>query len=381
MTADTRTPAKRESALQAWKPQALTVLEAFPTDKYNVLVPTESVRQVNPYLVPDIEVVRLSVDESKGDIYHDNQMKSGHYAPTAKGLAKIRQVAGIDEIDSRRTDDGKDPEVVEWTVVIEMALPSGQRVRAHGSKRMDMNAMSFASDSHRRKARQFLLEHAQTKALNRAIRSMLTLHGSMPKVEIAKPFAILRWVPNMSDPDVRRRMLDNLLPASVAAYGPEPRQLVAGEEVIEAPEVPDDDATEGEFVERPSNGGTHSVDARTGEVVATSEPDEPDWFGDEAQAQQVPSLASRLTQVAEANGSATGPATNEQRQAIKEVLHGLKNAEAGAVLADLFSIDDLSAIEQRHATAILEVGAALGHERLVEEWRSLTAELEAAGSA
>jgi hypothetical protein len=213
---------------------------------------------------------------------------------------------------------------------------------------MDLNAMSFASDSHRRKQRQFILEHAQTKALNRAIRSILSLHGSMPKAEFAKPFAILRWVPNMSDPDVRRRMLDSLLPATTAAYGPEPEQLGPGE-TIQAPEAPDDDSVEGELVERHSNGGTHSVDAQTGEVVATSEPDEPDWFD---AVDDGPSLCDELRRRA-TTSSLAGPADATQRPALSTLLSPLGGDAVAAVFREAFDLTDRKSISAAQAQAVL----------------------------
>jgi hypothetical protein len=364
-----------ETAVQAWQPQTSTLLQQYPEERFNVLVPTQGIRQVNPYLVPDIETVKLSMDESKGEIYHDSQMKQGFYAPTAKGLSRIRQVAGIDEIDSRRTDNGSDPDVVEWTVVIEMTLPSGQRVRGHGSKRIDIKAMTFASDAHRQRTRQFMLENAQTKALNRAIRSLLSLHGSMPKAEFAKPFAILRWVPNMSDPDVRRRMLDNLLPATTAVYGEAPRQVGAGDDVIEADPIADDDEpAEGQFVDIQTNGTAH-VDTSTGEIVSeTPAPDEPDWFGDDAEPAG-PSLVDRLKAAGKANGD-KGPAGNEQKIALKSLLPG-SQFSADRVIAVLrqglgFKGDTLSAITAGQAAAILAVADEIGADELRRQWLAAT---------
>ena len=374
--------------LAPWEPKVTDLLERFPADQVNLLVPTMSIRQVNPYLVPDIELVKLSMIDTDGDIYHDSQMKDGHFAPTAKGLSKIRQVAGIDVIDSRRVDEGSDPDIVEWTVVIEMQLPSGQRVRQPGTKRIDLHQLrqqkdrngKVWSDARLEKAREHLIANAETKAQNRALRSLLSLQGSMPKAAFSKPFAILRWVPNMNDADVRRRMLDNLVPAVSATYGPAGgRQLEAPEPIQLPPVVHEDDddgVTEGAYVrvdvgDRDGPSRVASVDAATGEVSA-----EPDWFGAGSEASPT-DLATRLRAVADANPTATGPATKEQREQLQEVLRGVSGPEAGTVLAALWDLGQLAAIQGRHAQAILEVGAAIGHERLVSEWRALAAELEA----
>jgi hypothetical protein len=76
-----------------------------------------------------------------------------------------------------------------------------------------------------------MVANAESKALNRAIRSIASLRPSYPQRELAKPFAILRYVPDMTHPEVRERFLDMVAPASAQLYGPAtetPKQVGPG---------------------------------------------------------------------------------------------------------------------------------------------------------
>lgn len=367
MTVKTK-PADSSTALtitqtgEPWAPKDLEVLEAYPEAKFNVLVPTQSVRQVNPYLVPDIQTVQLRAIEGSRDVYHDSQMKGGHYAPTASALRKIADTAGINEIESKRTDDGRNPDVVEWTVVIERQLPTGQTVRGHGTKRVDLTSMSFASEAHKKRTRQFMLENAQTKALNRAIRSLLSLHGSYPLSELAKPFAVLRWVPNMAHPDVQKAFLGQLAGSTGALFGPtdQPKQLATEPaDVVVAPEAAEDD---------PAPEQTATDDAVDfGAAPATA--DEPAW-ANAAAPDGTPKIVVTLRERADAAGGAAEPdtATAEQRARLKDLFTPIGGADMRAVLTGALSIDNPALISEAQADAILDQAEA--SKTFVPEWKA-----------
>jgi hypothetical protein len=247
MAANPQTAIAVINPADSWEPKTLEILGQYPAAKFNVLVPTVSLRQVNPYLVPDIEAVQLDANPDNGDIYHDPQMKDGHYGPTKVGLRKLAQVAGITTISSRRIDDGSDADYIEWQVEIEMVQPSGRPIRGLGSKQIDLRpaAVKGKTPAFVARAHEHMVANAESKALNRAIRSILSLRPSYPQAVIAKPFAILRYVPDMTHPEVRERFLDMVAPASAALYGPTdaPKQVGPGLEppVDRAPAVTSDD--------------------------------------------------------------------------------------------------------------------------------------------
>ena len=337
-------------------------LDSFPEDRFNRLIPTQTIRMPSDLVVPVVQVVQLNIE---ADTYTSHDVPSGHRALNRVGLRKLATAAAVSILNEHKSDDGKDPDVCEVTCTAEMVLPTGQRIQVPGIKRVDLNAQSWASAAQRKKYASFFQEQVASRAENRGIRALLSLLASYPVKELAKPFAVVTFAPNMDHPEVRARLLDAMAPSVQALYGPErAAQLEAGGPVTVVAQAPDDDEV-GQI--EASTGGHATVDGATGEVEAP----EADWFGTVSDAD----LGARLLRVAEANASATGPATDAQRKALQEVLRGVNASEVGIVLAQLFDIGHLSAIEQRHAQAILEAGEAMGHEQLRAEWKALAVEL------
>lgn len=370
MTVETKPmlPAVTQSG-EVWHPKTLEVLEAYPEARFNQLLPTQQVRQVNPYLVPDIEVVQLGED----DIYHDSQMADGQFAPNARGLAKLAQVAGITMLDSRRMDAGRDPDVVEWRVEVEMTTPSGRTLRAFGTKRIDIGQLAETTNREGRKptkarldkAREHMVAMAETKAFNRAVRSLLSLHGSYPKTRLLKPFAVLRYVPDMSQPEVRQAFLGQLLPASNALYGPAngngngTPQLTTSEPEV-APEAPEEDPAPA-VAERPANVDEDGV-----------VDEEPDWGAStETSEPPMPRILVNLRERAEAS-EAKGAPTPEQRQQLTVATRGLGAAKVLAVLGSLWNVKSPGEITRAQADAILDEFESKGA-TFANEWREAAA--------
>jgi len=174
-----------ESGVVEWS------LDGFPEDRYNRLVPVETLQIPTDLLRPVVQVVRLNPDpKNGGDVYTSKDTPAGHAAPTKVALRKFATAAGISFVDERRTDDGRDPDVIEVTCVAEMLLPTGQRLRAVGTKRIDLNAQKWESENHRLKYRSYFQEHVASRAENRAIRALLSLRGSYPLEVYQRPFAL-----------------------------------------------------------------------------------------------------------------------------------------------------------------------------------------------
>ncbi|CAN5613254.1 hypothetical protein BH23CHL8_BH23CHL8_19030 [soil metagenome] len=214
-------------------------LDAFPEDRFNRLIPTQVLRMPSDLVVPIVQVVQLDVER---DTYESSDVPKGSRALNKVGLRKLGTAAGVSIIDERRTDDGSDPDVCEVTCMAEMVLPTGQRVRAPGMKRVDLRRQSWASDNQRKKYASFFQEHVASRAENRAIRALLSLLASYPVAELRRPFAVVTFAPNMSHPEVRSRILDAMAPTVQALYGPEQaKQIGGGEAVTTVPAAPDDD--------------------------------------------------------------------------------------------------------------------------------------------
>lgn len=218
-------------------------LDAYQPGDFNRLVPVETIMIPTDLLRPVVQVVRLNPDEKAGDVYHSNDMPNGHAAPTRVALRKLATAAGISFIDERRVDDGRDPDVIEVSTVAEMLLPTGQRIRATGSKRIDLNAQVWRSPEHRGKYKSFFQEHVASRAQNRAIRALLSLRGSYPIEVYRKPFAVVSFAPNMAHPEVRARILDAMAPVAAQLYGgPAAAQLESGPVKLVSPAPEEDPA-------------------------------------------------------------------------------------------------------------------------------------------
>lgn len=351
------------SAVQVLEPSGVTFnLDKFPTDKFNRLIPTQTINMPSDLVVPVVQVVQLDI---ANDAYESPDVPRGSRAISRVGLRKLATAAGVSIFDERRTDDGTAPDVCEITCIAEMILPTGQRLRAPGMKRVDLRRQKWASDAQRAKYASFFQEHVASRAENRAIRALLSLRASYPVSELARPFAVVTFAPNMNHPEVRARALEAMVPSVPQLYGPEqPRQLGAG--AIEAPiqvaQAPDDD--------EPPNG----------ERPAAPEPEDvPDWSrpADPVTGEVIedPGAAFGRTLTDKVDAARTGLATDEQRKALSSLFAGRIQQRAQlAVLASLWSIDP-GHITEGQAAAILELATILSYDTFAGQWNTLARSL------
>jgi hypothetical protein len=341
-------------------------LDAFPVNAYNRLIPTETVRVPSDLMVPVVQIVRLDPSPDGGDVYHSNDMKAGHNAPTARGLAKLATAAGVSFFDERRVDDGKDPNVCGVTVYAEMTLPTGQRQRVPGSKWVDMGRMTWASPAQRGKFAGFLYEHTATRARNRALRALLSLRGSYPATELARPFAVISFAPNMNHPEIRARVIDVMAGTVSQLYGPAAAPQIAAGQVIEGREAPEDD--------------DDTVDGQAQEVENTDPA--PSWFdaapaAEAAASTQTPAmrLAAVLREKAASSGM-VGPATAPQLQKLAEIFVASRigRPETDAGLRIIFGVHGRADFLGSQAQALIEASVDA---EFADLWRELVAGAQA----
>jgi hypothetical protein len=375
MTTATKPAENVSKALQLAEQSGVTYnLDGFPEDRFNRLIPTQTIAMPSDLLVPVVQVVRLDPADSTGkspDHYKSNDVPGGHRALTARGLNKVANAAGISFFDERRIDDGSDPDVIGVGVMASMLLPTGQRITAPGTQMINIKTWfgSQTSPAELAKFRKQFYAHVATRARNRAIRGILSMRASYPDRDINKPFACVSYAPNMNHPEVRVRILDAMAPAIKAVYGPEDsRQITAGSSTIQVDEAPDDESTDGDFTTVQTNG--HSkVDKSTGEIVS----EEPDWFGEEA-AHAKGNLVERL-KAAHAEAPDGGPLLAEQKAQVKALLTGLATEEVLHVLGAAFGYAPpaqgpaLSGVTAGHAAAILEVASEVSADEFRRQWQ------------
>lgn len=246
---------------------SLMVLEKFPEHSFNLLVPVKTLTMVSPLHKISFNTVKLSTSEDDKDVYRE---KNGELALTKLALSKLMASAGIQVLDSRPIPPsdcvkcrqlsaggpaqcGNCPSKndVAWQVTILIPELSGTHRRVKATKELRM-ADARASMSEKQFAAffPFRSEHAETKALNRALREGLMIRSTYKERDLQKPFVVALITPNFDDPDLKAALIQQISGNSDALYGmekltttPLPETSCAGqiESGIQDVEVTDDE--------------------------------------------------------------------------------------------------------------------------------------------
>lgn len=344
-------------------------LDNWPTDQFNRLVPTQAIGIANEFIRPVVAVVQLDLET---DTYSSRDLKDGHRAPNAKGLAKLADAAGVSFVNEERLDDGSDPMRAYVRVLARMIDPTGMPRQATGARDYVLTSQAM-TDAQRQRAKGFVYEHASTRARHRALRLLLSLAQSYPVAELRKPFAVVRFLPNTQHPEVRE-IYKGALAANVGAlFGPQQaiQQLGAG-----APVTLTDDQLEDEPLEMPRQLTPGKPAAEP--VQAAAEDDVPDWARaatpvEEAQTRPEPTFAERIQLASTDPDAPKGKATKPQTDMLARLFAPL-GADAGKVAARgiraLFGDDAVKQLTAGQARAIGMAGDAMGDEFLAA-WQEL----------
>jgi len=345
--------ANPETAVAVIEPKSINIqLGEFPEDKFNRVIPTQTIRMPSDLLAPVVQVVQLDPaagqDRKSADHYKSPDVPAGHRALTARGLNKLATAAAVSFFNEQRVDDGTDPDVIGVTVTASMLLPTGQTITAPGTKWINLNSQSWASPQQRAKYKSFFYEHVSTRARNRALRALLSLKSSYSDAEVAKPFAVVSFAPNMNHPAVQERYLDSVAPRTAQLYGPEPAtQIGAGAPVTTVPEIPDDEP-----------------------VAATDDP-LPAWATDQPAADAEPSLLTRIRDTAAAGGM-VGGAKAPQIESLQQIFAPLGGRATTAGLQALWPELDVNQLTANQAQAIIGISRSYETpEAFQAAWRAM----------
>ncbi len=203
---------------------ALAVINEYPPERYNVLIPVKTIQEISPIHKVIINEVQIDPDPDKGkDVYRE---KNGELALTKKGLAKLMAAANIQIISSEavtpsackrcieaaartrlapRCGDCPSRDDVAHQVAIAVPEPSGTWRMVRGTKELRMeDERKTMTEKQFSKFFPYRTEHCETKALNRALREGLMVSSTYTADELKKPFAVALVVPNMADPEMRK---------------------------------------------------------------------------------------------------------------------------------------------------------------------------------
>lgn len=249
-------------------------------------------------------------------------------------LDRIAGAAGLDwdPVLSCRLDDGSDPEYCHFRAVALYRTFDGQIVRRKGEVEIDARDGSPQIEEIATKARnanpprdpskqilelrKFLLRHAESKAANRAIRS-LGVRTSYTRAELQKPFVVakLMFTGASEDPQARQyfreRIADSFLGASNKLYPPAAQpQLAAPVQALGHSHRPpavgavptDFDEDDGFTIDMPTGGNGQASGTAQEQSAATQK-----------QPQQQSQANPETAQPASQDEPAEGPATPEQQ--------------------------------------------------------------------
>lgn len=215
---------------------ALALSSRYPADKFNVLVPIQTVAEIADIQAPVMNVVYISTNDADGEIYK----QGGKYALTRKGLLKLMRAAGIRVVESKSELPStclKCAEVnrsigrpvncgscknkdVKYTVTILAPQLTGQDIMYKASREMNIDEETARmSPNEKAQFMKFRAEHCESKALNRAIRAALMIKPAYTLEELKKPFVVAYLVPNLNNPDVKAKAINGFFAGATALYG------------------------------------------------------------------------------------------------------------------------------------------------------------------
>lgn len=137
-----------------------------------------------------------------GEIY---PIQGGMFGINASGIQRIGIAAGVSWLVSQRVDDGEDPRKIHWEAVGVCEDFDGEELRLPGNVELDMNddsdqvwaikdrATAEGAAIQIRDTRLFLMRHAETKAMTKAIKR-LGLKPKYSKADLDKPFMVVKRV-------------------------------------------------------------------------------------------------------------------------------------------------------------------------------------------
>ncbi len=245
---------------------ALTITQQYPAEKYNLLVPMQTVAEIAEIHRPVMNVVQISTNLADKEIYEQEKGKSAWndrpaipagYALTKKGLNKLMRTAGIKILGTRPIIPStcqKCAEVnrsigrpvncgacgnkdVKFEARISVPQLTGENIEIVAHKEIIVqDATDGMSDNQRREFLKFRSEMCETKAINRALRAAMQIKGTYTMQELQKPFVVAYLVPNLDNEQVRQEAIRHMFTSAQELYGghnPEARRALFIEDDVE----------------------------------------------------------------------------------------------------------------------------------------------------
>jgi hypothetical protein len=228
---------------------AVVSLDQYRQEHYNVLVPTATMQQISPYHRLRVEEVKINPNPVAGDVFKVGSKKVSNkewedvLSLSKTAILKLANAAGIiwNWHDTRVITASRD--YVLYQAVGAIRKPSGEWIPLKGTKEIDLTVIEEEIYDQKQKAaaeynkseawvkqqvrnnmiqwRKNKLMRAETGAMLRVVRALLSIKHQYSPAELQKPFIVPRvdFSPDYSDPEVRRMILTQGIQATSQLFG------------------------------------------------------------------------------------------------------------------------------------------------------------------
>ena len=238
-----------ENSLATTGGNALQITREYPEDRFNVLIPMQTVAEIAEIHKPVINAVQISTDLKDGEIYvqekakdawRDRPASPAKYALTKKGLNKLMRAAGIKILNTRPIVPStcqKCAEVnrnigrpvncgacgnrdVKFEARISVPQLTGESIEIVAHKEIIVQDVTDGmSEAQRKEFLKFRSEMCETKTINRALRAAMHIKGTYTLEELKKPFVVAYLVPNLDNETVKAEAVRHMFTTAQEIYG------------------------------------------------------------------------------------------------------------------------------------------------------------------
>ena len=233
---------------------ALQITQQYPTERYNLLVPMQTVAEIADIHRPVMNAVQISTNLNDGEIYVQEKAKDewtdrggrrhpatpAKYALTKKGLNKLMRAAGIKILGTRPIIPStcqKCAEVnrsigrpvncgscgnkdVKFEARISVPQLTGENIEIVAHKEIIVQDVTEGmTEAQRKEFLKFRSEMCETKAINRALRAAMHIKGTYFLEELKKPFVVAYLVPNLDNETVKAEAVRHMFTTAQELYG------------------------------------------------------------------------------------------------------------------------------------------------------------------
>lgn len=233
---------------------ALQITAQYPAEKYNLLVPMQTVAEIAEIHKPVMNAVQISTNPADKEIYEQEKAQQAYtgrdgkqhparpagWALTKKGLNRLMRAAGIKILGTRpiipstcqkcaEINKGIGRPVncgacgnkdVKFEARISVPQLTGENIEIVAHKEIIVTDVTDGmTENQRKEFLKFRSEMCETKAINRALRAAMHIKGTYTLQELQKPFVVAYLVPNLDNEAVKQEAVRHFFSSAQELYG------------------------------------------------------------------------------------------------------------------------------------------------------------------